>query len=500
MEQQQFPVPGMVHNWASPMASQQVPFLPFQWTGPDGGTRGTGPPAEPVFVLCAARSGSTLLRFLLDAHPALACPPESDLPALCAHLASVWSLLEGTPLATAKDGAPTLPGPALTGIRQTANLMIRSYLARRGKAWYCDKSLGTARHAQLLQQVFPGARFICLYRHPMDVIASGIEACPWGLKGYGFEPYAAESPGNAVQALARFWSDHASAILAVEEQFPDRCHRVRYEDLVADPEQVASGIFRFLGVPPVQGISASCFAPERERLGPADYKIWHTSRITTRSVGRGWSVPAALITPPVTAAVNELVKKLGYIRVDETWSVAERAPDLRRSAEEAPASPAERPPAGDTRQMPRVFIVLGDMLQKGLFRVSDRFVRRWGTFAAESFVIVATSTGAGSARWRVDLAARTVTLTETSQAGDGALGGAGWQLAGSADVWERVVRGMVNLNVVLRRRELRYCDAGDGAPATVTRIGMLADLLGITSWRSADATGRPEPAQPVSVA
>ena len=25
------------------------------------------------------------------------------------------------------------------------------------------------------------AKFICLHRHPMDVIASGIEACPWGL-------------------------------------------------------------------------------------------------------------------------------------------------------------------------------------------------------------------------------------------------------------------------------------------------------------------------------
>jgi hypothetical protein len=36
---------------------------------------------DPVFVLCMARSGSTLLRFLLDAHPELACPPETMLPA-----------------------------------------------------------------------------------------------------------------------------------------------------------------------------------------------------------------------------------------------------------------------------------------------------------------------------------------------------------------------------------------------------------------------------------
>ena len=47
--------------------------------------------ADPVFVLCNARSGSTLLRFLLDAHPEIACPPETNMPSLCAQLATVWS-------------------------------------------------------------------------------------------------------------------------------------------------------------------------------------------------------------------------------------------------------------------------------------------------------------------------------------------------------------------------------------------------------------------------
>ena len=50
-----------------------------------GGRAGASP--EPVFVLCAARSGSTLLRFVLDAHPDLACPPETNVPALCGQLA-----------------------------------------------------------------------------------------------------------------------------------------------------------------------------------------------------------------------------------------------------------------------------------------------------------------------------------------------------------------------------------------------------------------------------
>jgi sulfotransferase family protein len=62
--------------------------------------------AEPVFVLCAGRSGSTLLRFLLDAHPELACPPETRLAAMCAQIAGVWSQLEGSPLPAKRAGGP----------------------------------------------------------------------------------------------------------------------------------------------------------------------------------------------------------------------------------------------------------------------------------------------------------------------------------------------------------------------------------------------------------
>jgi len=59
--------------------------------------------------------------------------------------------------------------------------------------------------------------------------------------------------------------------------------------------------------------------------------------------------------------------------------------------------------------MPRAFLLLGDLLQTGLFRISDRFIRRWGSCARESFLVIATSADAsGSAHWRVDLAARTV--------------------------------------------------------------------------------------------
>jgi len=443
---------------------------------------------DPVFVLCCGRSGSTLLRFLLDAHPDLACPPETNVPALCANSVSAWSLLTGEPIPVEPHGPPpAIPGPAIAGIRRTLDMMVGPYLARRGKKRYCDKSLGAAEHADLLLRLFPGAKFICLYRHPADVIASGIEACPWGLKGFGFDRYAADSPGNSVLALARYWADHAAAIHAAEERFPGRCHRVRYEDLVADPEAVAEGMFGFLGVSAQPGISGRCFTPERERIGRADYKIWHTSRIITDSVGRGWSIPANLIEPAVAAKVSGLAEQLGYLRMDDRWGVAEVPPDFRVSADGGWAAGPPASGGGATQEMPRAFLLIGDLLQAGLFRISDRFIRQWGPCAGESFLVIATSADAGSsAHWRVDLAARTVALASGSQPADGTRPGATWQVTAHAGTWERVIRGKTNLNVALRRRDLRYSSTGEAPSVAATRISMLADLFGITSWRSTE--------------
>jgi hypothetical protein len=115
--------------------------------------------ADPVFVLCMGRSGSMLLRFLLDAHPDLACPPETSLPALCAQLAVVWSLIEGAPLSQNRgDAPPQVPDAAVAGIRHMVDTMTGSYLARRGKRRFCDKSLGSARFADLLLRVYPRQR------------------------------------------------------------------------------------------------------------------------------------------------------------------------------------------------------------------------------------------------------------------------------------------------------------------------------------------------------
>ncbi len=142
--------------------------------------------------------------------------------------------------------------------------------------------------------MYPEAKFLCLYRHPMDMIASGIEACPWGLTGYGFDSYIAGSRREHRAGAGALLGRPHQRDPAAEEQFPQSCHRVRYEDLVTDPERTADEMFKFIGVPSVPGVATHCFTDERERTGPADFKIWQTSRISD-SIGRGWTIPVRRI-------------------------------------------------------------------------------------------------------------------------------------------------------------------------------------------------------------
>jgi protein-tyrosine sulfotransferase len=438
--------------------------------------------ADPVFVLCNGRSGSTLLRFLLDAHPDLACPPETNLPDLCAQLATVWSLIEGAPLSLNRgDEPPEIPDAAISGIRQTMDRMVGSYLARRGKKRYCDKSLGTAPFAELLLRVYPEAKFLCLYRHPMDVIASAIEACPWGLNGYGFDRYIATTPGNAVMAVARFWVDNAAATLAVEEEFADRCFRVRYEDLVAEPESVAAQVFEFLDAAPAPGISEACFSAERERFGPADYKIWFTTKISSESVGRGWSVPAAMIAPPMLEGMNELAGKLGYLPVDDEWGTKEPPRDLRVPLVTEPESKGAAAAAGHLPEArPTESQLLGERLQAGVLDGTEQRSSRWERHASEIFVAVwiPADPHQPAEHWLVNLDEGTVSFASPA-----AQEHSDWDIVGAAEAWQQVLSGRLNLNVALRACQLRYCDGDESSPlASAARISILAALLGITSW------------------
>jgi hypothetical protein len=150
-------------------APRQVPSV-----AGSGNRQGSRARSEPVFVLTCPRSGSTLLRHFLDSHPRITCPPESQLVIICQNIMASWSNYRQETTSTERRAS------ALKQARSLLRDFIKWHLENSGKEVFSDKSLPNIEHFELLAEAFPRARFICLFRNPMDVVASMLEACRWG--------------------------------------------------------------------------------------------------------------------------------------------------------------------------------------------------------------------------------------------------------------------------------------------------------------------------------
>jgi len=265
----------------------------------------------PTFIACNARSGSTLLRWLIDTHPQVACPGEADIAMLINSYVYSATALAGP--------APHDDRAALQRARAIADDLGGAYVAHAAKTRWCDKSLSNVLHLDLLASVWPEARFILLHRHCMDFVRSSIEASPWGLDGFGFPQFAAASPTNSVVALVAYWLDRTTRMLTFEKQWPERCLRVRYEDLVTKTDEVVDGIWEFIGVPRVAGAASAAFDQQHDRNGRADHKVWWTRSVRSDSIGNGARVPADLVVGALRRNMNELLETLGYATVGDDW-------------------------------------------------------------------------------------------------------------------------------------------------------------------------------------
>ena len=202
---------------------------------------------RPIFVAGSARSGTTLLQSALGAHAHIAAPPELY------YATRIWSLadyygdlrddiaLERAVRATldfvlleplALDVAAVL-AEAKAGTRTYGGLLdtvMRHIASSWGKPRWSDKTPWQA--PAIAWELAPDAQVIHIVRDPRDVIASSAEA-----------PWIEERPLD----LARLWTRfNRRAVRDGAEAGPARYHRVRYEDLVNDPETVLRLVCAFL--------------------------------------------------------------------------------------------------------------------------------------------------------------------------------------------------------------------------------------------------------------
>ena len=419
---------------------------------------------EPVVVLTGPRSGSTILRVLLNAHPELACPPETNIVKACAILGKAWQLTD--PSSTDSK----LSRLASASLRASVNAMFTDHLLRSGKRRWCDKSLGTVYGLNPFVDLYPKTKFICLYRHCMDVINSGLEASPFGLLGYGYESYAMRFNGNNVAAIAAAWCEETTLALDWEEKNPGLCHRIYYETLVENPERVTADLFSFLGVEPAPGLSDRCFDVSHDFSGPGDYKVTATSRINTDSVGRGIRVPLDLLPPSLLDMMNSLLSRLGYAAVDDDWKRSLAPPGLLPHRDRSVTVPLGKAPDKRSAELlDRLGVIVNERLGKRLpLPVPRAAVNALGP--AKRIGIAAYRTGSATVTrcWQLDLNSRTATSGDYVHPAHEPR--VDWLMSGDARTWLSLLSGEENIAVSMRARDLRHVHMAAAGASEITAV------------------------------
>jgi len=446
----------------------------------------TVPCEQPVFVLTSSRSGSTLLRFILDTHPDLACPPETSVATACAGLARTWDLLEGVsggarPVTEAME----LPSHAIRAVRDAADRAFSRYLTKRGKRRWCDKSLDSYLLSDLMIELYPEAKFICLYRHCMDVIASGVEACPWGVTRFGFDPFVAQHPGNNVAAIGSYWLSAVQAIMAFEEKHPGACYRIRYEDLVTAPEETMAGVFSFLGERQVPGITRACFRSPHEGTGLGDEKIWFTDEVTMSSMGRGVRVPARALPEPLLRSVNEALSRLDYRVVDDQWNGACGQPDPRAHPPGDSVNGRKRAQSSWTEEAAAVTEAM--RARVGSLGSPD-VAARWPTVAGSAVALVVESADGGHRELRVGFGPSGACSVSAVNGQAGAEPVA--KLIAGAATWRALLDRRSNLVTEMTGGRLRCVNKRDSYRIRSDEVHAIATVLGLAQVPVSDA---PEP-------
>lgn len=204
----------------------------------------------PFFLLGAARSGTTLLRLMLNRHPRLSIPPESHF--LLPVLAEIPAGRDLTPQEVRRAADLIVRHPRFRtwhvradvlraeinrlGPTRLARLVDRVYrleIARSGKPRWGDKTPAYSPVWDRLAALFPQALFLHLIRDGRDVSAS--------LARVGWH-------GRNEYERARYWASRVEmAHDCLRRLGPERCRLVRYENLVRGPQATLQEICGFLG-------------------------------------------------------------------------------------------------------------------------------------------------------------------------------------------------------------------------------------------------------------
>jgi len=192
----------------------------------------------PIFILGCQRSGTSLLRRILDSHSNIACPPESGF---IVQLAGVYEIERSIQCLETMGFSKA---DVLEQMRIFTAHFFEDYAKAKGKKWWADKTSHYVNHMDTIDLMFKGEPlYIGIVRHGLDV-AYSLGGFDWGV----LKPYMADGTEKPIAAI-RFWKDQNTKLLNFKNKVEDRFYLVKYEDLTSEPRPVLISLFEFLDQP-----------------------------------------------------------------------------------------------------------------------------------------------------------------------------------------------------------------------------------------------------------
>jgi hypothetical protein len=292
-----------------------------------------------VFIVGCPRSGTTLLKRVVDAHPEIAITRETHwitkllsgedaasleapvTPALLARL-----LADERFQRLALDPAPLerlVSGDRPVSYAELVSAVYDQHGMKQGKPLVGDKTPRYVRHIPVLHELFPRARFVHLIRDGRDVCSSVLS---WDNdRGRRVLTRTAAWEDEPVMTTAVWWEQlvrlgrEAGAALG-----PELYRELTYESLVSAPARECAALCAFLRVPADDRMLAFHEGRPRDEPGVDAKRAWQPITPGLRS----WRTEmSATDRDAFEAVAGDLLDELGYPR-----GAPEPRPETRRRA------------------------------------------------------------------------------------------------------------------------------------------------------------------------
>lgn len=270
---------------------------------------------QPVFIVGVPRSGTTLLRVVLDSHPCLKVGPECPwISGNYGQLVSFRHLYESLTMHRSGPVA-NLSGVSEQTIANAVRLGIDHILAAHAqgnnKRRWLEKTPDNIAAISFLNTIFPDAKYIHVVRDGRDVACSSYKCRDsWG-EYINFGDARIE---NTILNCLRRWVAWERQFRSWETELRLDVIHLRYEDLISTPRISIGRVLEFIDEPwndaVLDYLNFSHELPGHE-MGSGD--VARKRAFSEESIGRWRSEFSIVDKLKYKSVAGETLRSLGYL-------------------------------------------------------------------------------------------------------------------------------------------------------------------------------------------